>query len=296
MEEAIDKATELKKYEIRWSAYKAIGVALATTTVVGLTTAFINMQLQNREITIKEFEQEQSYLSGFTEFAIHDIYQTRISFAEYVSFAASSQTMRDRWKGYKNQLVENEKRISNRLEKAKENKASDPERSEREIRRLEELIFSSSNTSSLPNKAMKTSESGLDLIQQFEGYYSEAYKDTNGQWTIGIGHIGDAAIAGKEISADEAQRLLSEDLNRVEKAIADKTTVALTQNQFNALSSFVFNVGVGNFSRSTLLKKINSNDLDAVPSEFQRWTKQGGKPMARLVKRRAAEGSLWLKN
>lgn len=90
----------LKDKEIKWSTYKAIGVALATTTVVGAFTAFVNWQIQQREIRIKELEQEQRYITQFREFALNENLQSRIDFALYVSHVATNDSLRALWRDY----------------------------------------------------------------------------------------------------------------------------------------------------------------------------------------------------
>lgn len=144
---------------------------------------------------------------------------------------------------------------------------------------------------------MKISKDGLNLIKQFEGVRLTAYKCPAGVLTIGIGHTSAAGPPevkpGMTITAQDAYEILQRDLGQYENAINNLVKVTLTQNQFDALVSFVYNVGVGAFQKSTLLKKLNAGQYDAVPAELMKWTKAGGKELPGLVRRRRAEASLW---
>lgn len=135
---------------------------------------------------------------------------------------------------------------------------------------------------------MKTSEEGRRLITQFEGLRLHAYQDSVGIWTIGVGHIK-GVHPGMVITSDKADEFLQEDLEEAEDAVNSLVTVPLDQAQFDALVSLVFNVGRGNFSHSTLLKKLNARDYIGASSEFLKWNKAGGKPVLGLTRRRAAE-------
>lgn len=144
---------------------------------------------------------------------------------------------------------------------------------------------------------MNTSKAGLDLIKQFEGLRLKAYKCPADVWTIGYGHTsaaGQPAVkSGMSITEAQANKILAADLGQYEDAINNSVKVDLTQNQFDALVSFVYNVGIGAFQKSTLLKKLNANQYDAVPGELMKWTKGGGKELPGLVRRRRAEAALW---
>lgn len=145
----------------------------------------------------------------------------------------------------------------------------------------------------------KISSEGLALIKQWEGLRLEAYKDTIGVWTIGYGHTSTAGKPfvhkGMIITEKQAEEILSRDLRQFENAVAKNVTVSLTDEQFAALVSFCYNVGIVAFCKSTLLKKLNNNEYEAVPAELQKWTKAGGKRLHGLVHRRAAEAGLWAK-
>lgn len=144
---------------------------------------------------------------------------------------------------------------------------------------------------------MKTSKAGLDLIKQFEGCRLRAYKCPAGVLTIGFGHTSAAGepkvTTGMTITQAQANKILANDLGQYEDAINRLVTVDLTQNQFDALVSFVYNVGPATFAKSTLLKKLNAGQYDAVPAELMKWTRGGGKELPGLVRRRRAETALW---
>jgi lysozyme len=119
---------------------------------------------------------------------------------------------------------------------------------------------------------MKTSNKGIELIKHFEGLRLNAYRDSRGTWTIGYGHTG-GVKSGDVITEREADELLARDLETAEDAVNEQN-LSLSQNQFDALVSFVFNVGTANFGRSTLLKKAKQNANDpTIRYEFSRWTK-----------------------
>lgn len=136
-------------------------------------------------------------------------------------------------------------------------------------------------------------KTGLDLIKHFEGFYSDAYLCPAGVWTIGYGHTR-GVEQGQTVTREEAEALLHEDLAQAQTAVDRYITVPLTQNQFAALVSFTFNLGAGSLQTSTLRRKLNAKEYDAVPSELARWVKGGGRTLAGLVRRRAAEGDLFM--
>ena len=144
---------------------------------------------------------------------------------------------------------------------------------------------------------MNTGEKGLALIKQFEGLELEAYQCVAGVWTIGYGHTR-TAQPGMRITESEAEELLREDLEVKEEAVRDLITVPLNQNEFDALASFVYNIGAGNFRRSTLRRKLNAGDRAGAADEFLRWNKArvNGELMVMrgLARRRAAERELFL--
>lgn len=157
----------------------------------------------------------------------------------------------------------------------------------------------------------------IDLVRQFEGIPDgdpatsaiDPYLDPVGIWTIGWGHAityqgrflrGDAsqqqarALYPGGISLDQALTLLHADLMNAGRDVLSVVAVSLNDNEFGALTSFVFNLGIGNLRNSTLLKKLNMNDRQGAADEFGRWIMAGGQPFPGLIKRRAAERALFL--
>lgn len=141
------------------------------------------------------------------------------------------------------------------------------------------------------NSPVLTNDAGLGIIKEFEGLRLEAYQDTGGVWTIGYGHTK-TAKPGMIVTEEEAERLLKIDLAEAEEGVRRAIKVPITEDQFSALASFVFNIGIGQFTRSTLRKKINNNDVTA-SQEFDRWIYDNGRILNGLIRRRKAERSLY---
>jgi lysozyme len=147
--------------------------------------------------------------------------------------------------------------------------------------------------------ARKINKAGIDLVKSFEGFYAGAYVCPAGVWTIGYGHTK-GVKKGDKVTLDEAEALLDADLAEAAAEVARLVTVPLKDNQFAALASFVFNLGASSLKSSTLLKKLNAGNYDDVPAEMSRWVKATDpktgqkRALAGLVRRRAAEGELWL--
>jgi lysozyme len=139
---------------------------------------------------------------------------------------------------------------------------------------------------------MKISNEGIELIKHFEGCETKAYKCPAGVWTIGYGHIK-GVQEGDVITETQAHEMLVEELNEYENYIHDLVKCPLNQNQFDALVSWVFNLGSGNLSSSTLLKVLNAGDYAGVPAQIMRWNKAGGKVLEGLTRRRQAEADLF---
>jgi len=135
---------------------------------------------------------------------------------------------------------------------------------------------------------------GRDKLKGFEALRLKAYLDVGGVWTIGWGHIK-TAKAGMKITEVQAEALLALDLKEYEVAVEKYVKVPLSDNQFATLVSFAYNVGIGAFMKSTLLKKLNAGQYDAVPSELMKWNKVKGKTVRGLTNRRAAEAGMWAK-
>ncbi|PHM56708.1 lysozyme [Xenorhabdus sp. KK7.4] len=143
---------------------------------------------------------------------------------------------------------------------------------------------------------MEISNKGLECIKQYEGLKLKAYPDpaTGGTpWTIGYGHTK-YVKPGQVITEQQAEAFLHDDLQPIYLTLESAVKVSLTQGQFDALCSFIFNCGAGNFARSTLLKKLNTGDYQGAADEFQRWNKAAGKVMNGLTKRRASERQVFL--
>jgi lysozyme len=139
---------------------------------------------------------------------------------------------------------------------------------------------------------MKTGEDGMRLIKHFEDCVLRAYPDpaTGGQpWTIGIGHTGAEVRQGDSVTLDEAYALLAQDLVKFETGVNAMVLRRLEQTQFDALISLSFNIGLGNFKGSTLLRKLNAGEDIAAQIEFLKWNRAAGKVMKGLQRRRKAE-------
>lgn len=139
---------------------------------------------------------------------------------------------------------------------------------------------------------MKTSDKGLELIKHYESLRLKAYRCPAGIPTIGYGHTKGVKM-GQSITEEQANAFLVEDLSDAEQTVI-RHRLNINQNQFDALVSFVFNVGSGNFAKSTLLKKakVNSND-GSIANEFRKWVYAKGVVMPGLIKRREAETKLY---
>lgn len=145
---------------------------------------------------------------------------------------------------------------------------------------------------------LEISDKGVEVIVKFEGFSSKPYFCSGGACTIGFGstkYLDGTAVkmSDKPISHAEGLKLLHLTLKDYEKAVSDKVKVSLTQNQFDALVSFVYNVGERNFTNSTLLAKLNSNRYSEVPRELLKWNRAGGKVLEGLTRRRKEEGALF---
>ena len=148
---------------------------------------------------------------------------------------------------------------------------------------------------------MRISPRGLSLLKQFEGCRLIPYKDSAGLWTIGYGHlIADGRTlpdsAKYKITQKQADLLLKYDVIPREKAVERLCTVPLSQNEFDALVSFVFNLGAGCFQRSTIRQKLNRGDRAGAAKVLLRYNRAGGKVIKGLVNRRMAEFKLFMSN
>ncbi len=148
------------------------------------------------------------------------------------------------------------------------------------------------------NSLLVTSDAGLALIKSFEGLETTAYPDpgngiTGEPWTIGYGHTR-GVRRGDTCSEEQATAWLREDLRAAEGAVRHLVDVPLTQGQFDALASFVFNCGAGAFGNSTLLRLLNGGDESGAADQFRRWNRGADGVLPGLVRRRAAERDLFI--
>ena len=141
---------------------------------------------------------------------------------------------------------------------------------------------------------MKASQDCVDLVKFFEGFEGKAYLCPANVWTIGYGRTKNVQ-EGDRITKVQAERDLLEELEEFAEQVLNSVKVELTQNELDALTSWTYNLGVGNLNSSTLLKKLNAGDKNSVPSEMLRWNKAAGKVLAGLTRRREAEAKLWEK-
>jgi lysozyme len=145
-------------------------------------------------------------------------------------------------------------------------------------------------------KGFRTSDKGIRLICHYEGFSNNIYICPDGSHTIGYGHKLTKEEENKYkagITKEEAIKLLKTDLRIAERTVAHFVKTSINQNQFDALVSFTFNLGSGNFQRSRLLKKVNAAKHKEVPKELMRWVLEKGKPLKGLIRRRTSEGELY---
>ncbi len=145
---------------------------------------------------------------------------------------------------------------------------------------------------------MKLNKQGYDLIKQFEGCRLTAYQDSIGVWTVGYGSTYyenmQKVKQGDKVSQQRADEIFEFVANRFARNVDDLITSQLTQNQFNAVVSLAYNIGMGNFQKSTLLKKLNKNPSDkTIKDEFLKWVNAGGRPLKGLVNRRKKEAEIY---
>jgi len=150
------------------------------------------------------------------------------------------------------------------------------------------------------NENMVISPAGIALIKKWEGWYPKAYKDPVGVWTIGWGTTGAEAVPGRKITKKQGEEFLYRDLKDEEATVRSLVKVKLTQHQFDALVSFVYNLGAGNFERSTLLKMINRGNFLGAAAQFVRWNKARSRDTGKwmtlkgLTNRRKDEAALFM--
>ena len=137
------------------------------------------------------------------------------------------------------------------------------------------------------------SANGLSLTEQFEGLRLTAYQDQVGVWTIGYGHTGPDVTPEQTITMAEAQALLAQDVSSAVSCVNTVITVKLTQQEFDALVDFIFNLGIGSFKGSTMLRNLNAGDFTGAVAQFDLWDRAGGAVVAGLLRRRQAEAALF---
>ncbi len=141
---------------------------------------------------------------------------------------------------------------------------------------------------------MKINQAGYDLIKRWEGCELKAYLCPANVWTIGYGHT-EGVHKGQVITLHQAEVILESDLEKYEEGVTKMLGgLKVTANQFSALVSFAFNLGITALANSTLLKMLKAGNHKAAAEQFGRWVKAGGKTLPGLVKRRAAEMALFL--
>lgn len=139
----------------------------------------------------------------------------------------------------------------------------------------------------------KTNQEGLKLVKSFEGLYLEAYQDPVGVWTIGWGATK-GIREGMKITVAQAEKMLQDELEKFEVAVANAIKVSINDNQFSALVSFSYNLGATSLFESTLLKLLKEGKFQEAADQFPRWDKAGGQPLLGLSRRRRAERALFL--
>ncbi|MGZ2746931.1 lysozyme [Burkholderia stagnalis] len=147
----------------------------------------------------------------------------------------------------------------------------------------------------MANPPERTGTQGIELIKHFEGLRLARYLDAVGKPTIGYGHlILPHEQFTRPLTQAEADALLRNDLRSAELNLRKLVHVPITQQQFDALMSFVFNLGAGRLRSSTLLRYLNAGASARAADQFLVWNKAGGRPLAGLTKRRQAERALFL--
>lgn len=143
---------------------------------------------------------------------------------------------------------------------------------------------------------MRVSEAFFPHIEEIEGFRAQAYRDVAGILTIGFGHVilpSETHLKTAIITREEGVAILKKDIRDAEDAVNTYVKVPLKQPQYDALVSFVFNVGAGQFKQSTLLARLNEGHCCAVPDELRRWRRAGGRVVSGLVARREKEIALY---
>ncbi len=140
---------------------------------------------------------------------------------------------------------------------------------------------------------MRCSDTGIALIKEFEGFQPEPYDDLGGKPTVGYGHLVKSGESFSRLTESQATSLLCSDLVTAEACIEDCVDVTLTQNQFDALCSFIYNLGCLKFRGSALLRYLNLWSYDLAAQEFPKWSRCGQNQVDGLLRRRLAEKLLF---
>jgi lysozyme len=143
-----------------------------------------------------------------------------------------------------------------------------------------------------PPAVQRVGPLGLQLIEYFEGLRLTAYYDTSGIISIGYGHTG-GVTPGETITFDQAVTFLSEDLATAENTVLSNVSARLTQTQFDAIVSFVYNIGSGNFLTSSVYNDLQRFNFTTIPYDLSLWNRSGGRVSEGLVTRRHAEAVLF---
>ena len=139
---------------------------------------------------------------------------------------------------------------------------------------------------------MHISDEGVALVKKFEGCKLDAYQCAAGVWTIGYGSTR-GVVEGDTWSQEKADMMLEDELQEYGEYVEELVTMPLSQNQFDALTSWTFNLGPTNLASSTLLKVLNAGEYEDVPAQIKRWNKANGDVLEGLVRRREAEALLF---
>jgi lysozyme len=139
---------------------------------------------------------------------------------------------------------------------------------------------------------MEYSQTGLRLTESFEGDRLTAYQDQVGVWTIGFGHTA-GVCEGMTCTQEQAEAWLQEDLAWAVSVVNRHVTASVTQDEFDAMVDFTFNLGASRFNHSHLLQLVNAGDLAGAADEFDKWAYAGGHVVAGLLRRRQVEKDLF---
>jgi lysozyme len=134
----------------------------------------------------------------------------------------------------------------------------------------------------------------IDLVKRNEGCKLAAYQDSVRVWTIGYGHTGDDVAEGLQITQDQAEQLLRRDLEKFQDGVDDAVSGDTSDNQFGAMVSLAFNIGLGHFKTSTVLREHNAGNHQTAADAFLLWNKAGGRVLPGLDRRRREERDLYL--